>query len=466
MARLRSSPVTRAALVLTLLVLGVVASGARADTKANCGRPPTGWSKVNLPKFSGGASYGGVTVSTSSSSQSWLVDPDDASVMLATDGGEIVRSDNAGCSWTTVFTVTGAFVGVDADPAASSWALPYYVAGLLVSPNARPDAPMYALLTPEAGIGLAGQFSTEPPLLVAVSTDEGRSWSLTMPDVTASKSIPHCDYLSWAAVSPADPHLLDVVCVFGIVDEESNVQQGYTNSSYGAYRSSDNGKTWTQFNLPTNWYGSAYGGGMMVADPVHSMGIWALASQYDFNSGATSLVIDHTSDGVHWSISKPIFTVLNNSIDYYHGMDIRRGPVPGSTRILVWAPVEGVVESTDGGRRWHRVGKASSAGGILRSTSPALTDASYLADGEVLTVGVYGPNCQKGSHTVVTRYRDGRSPAVRIPDPPKAWGDVFGSLTGLQSAGTSTVSIFGSVSTGSVNGPCGPSFLARYTSPG
>ena len=442
----------RLMLVSALLLMSFVASGSYADSAGGCAHHSAGWSKVS-PKFDAGPTQNDVANVGPNSVVSWLEPPDDPDVMLATDGAEIVRSADGGCRWTTVFTVTGALAGVDADLAPSN-GMPYYVAHLVGPPVASGSGVVYALLVPGFGAVVAGALTTEPPLLVAASKDNGKTWALTMPNVGATQAVPHCQQLRWVAVSPRNPHLLEVICLPGAAD-------GVTNA-YGAYRTTDDGATWTSFTTPAGW--SYALGQMLAADPQDPLGLWALIAEYENNS--ERLLLSHSVDGQHWSTPTTVFDHLNYQIAYGNeGIEATAGAKTGSVRLLAWAPIAGAVESTDGGRHWAVVAKGPGAAAVLRGGATLITYALSLPNRDVVTVGAYGTTCRKGSRTVITRYRGARHQAERLPDVPKAWGGQLGGLSGMQVAENGAISVLGWASTGTADSPCGTSFLADYRGP-
>jgi len=242
------------------------------------------------------------------------VDPDSSTtIFIGTDRGEILRSNDAGGSWSSVHLEAGSFV----------------VSALAISPAPAPT--VYAVFTTTTPATFAG-----PMLLsrsrVLRSLDGGDTWE---PAMNGLRNLG----VQAIVVDPFDPFRV------------------YVGAIGGVFRSDDRGRTWSDVSEGLRDRNIQ----ALVADPAAPGTLFA---------GAAHMFIDQsgglfktTDGGVHWSeISE---SILRPDQSIVQVRALAAGGTPStlyaSVRRLAFAlgayyPEDLVLKSTDGGNTWSPAG--------------------------------------------------------------------------------------------------------------
>ena len=412
------------ALGALLLIFGAFGAPRPSVLAAACPGATTaanGWSRITAPTPAQGNKLIPIVAPAA-----------DGRILLTSDGSGIFRSGNRGCSWQRVATVSGLFSGADADVPEAVISLPYYVAMLAVPRAPAGPQRVYALLTPGVGLEAPGLFTTQPPVLLAVSKDGGRTWHLTIPDPTGA--IPHCANVLTAAVAPTNPDVVYVACTAGMLDSP----QLLDSNAHGTYRTGDGGRTWSVIHLPTYMAGTW----TLAGDPTSADGVFLLA---DAAVPAGVALFRSRDRGVHWAASlmtRPQDGPPSHRL-FYDGLDVLPQGAGRPARVLMWEQWHGVFESLNGGATWTRIIALPPP-----SANLSIVGAYYVPkSAEVIVLWSRGPNPSTGNYcqnkVTLVRYRTSKRLAAHLPDPPAGWGKlswVFGAAVG----GLGPVTIVGS----------------------
>ena len=449
---------TRLALAGAVAAVGLTVVPTFAAPTTSCSRPATGWFRLTPPPFFNQPVAPDAPVPgaqrLSNDIRAWTVLPGSGRVVLASDGAEIARSADGGCTWSSVFSVTGAFSGAAADPYGPSTSLPYYVTGLVTSPRFAQAQKVFAVLTPGAALDLGTLAASEPPALVAVSSDGGMSWRVTPPAPPTGSDVPHCAALQWSGVS-VDGSQLTVVCAPGIADEEVDNQTWDTNYDL-MFRTSDAGATWTKLHLPPSWWSAQQS---LAIDAHTPLGYWGLGSVA--TGRATQIVVYHSADGMKWNAVSTMIPDYKPTGYSAFGLTDRADP-PGSGRqLLFWSSVDGVMQSSDGGRHWRQSMPAPNAVAYLRGLAAPMSGASYLPGGDILLIGQMSTTegCDKGG-VELTRLRHPRWARSAMPSAPASWDGGLATILAFQStSGGPSTTVYALATT---KKDCATGFLTSY----
>jgi hypothetical protein len=263
--------------------------------------------------------------------------------LLTTDGSNIYRSADRGCSWATTFTLGSV-------PGASAFA-PYYITNV-AAPTA--DGPghsrvVYALAEPGILAGLAGSVTVETPTVVLRSQDAGVTWDPVTPRPSAeAPDHPRCSdgFGTRFGISPVDPNVLILSCLHGTYDAAAAYAAGRGGSTTFVLRSADGGASWKAFSVP----GTSTLPPTAVADPHDARGVWLLGSTASDPDRIFTTVWHSTDGGKTWGSARPL-PVAGWSLQDVHLVAVADGP---KTRVALSTPF-GVFETTPAARHWTTV---------------------------------------------------------------------------------------------------------------
>jgi hypothetical protein len=425
---------TRRAVVTGLLAFAGVGTGlapAGLASDACVLGPPPGWSAPTAPVFPGNA-VGSAAGSPTNIGTTMLAVPDAANVLLESDGSEIYRSANGGCSWTPAFDVTSGLGAAGVDPPDPNETLPWYVSRLVAPSYPSRSSTVYAVLEPNIYAAFASSTAVDLPFRVAVSLDAGVTWRLQPLPPPSARDWPRCNGLWGAAVASSDPRVLYVDCdVTGAVDGGAILATGGSraNSSY-VYRSADSGATWT-LTTPVGPLDPPLG---LAVDPTDAKQLWAYQTSPVHNSADWTMILWHSRDaGAHWSSQTVVIGhVPANGLSgapNAAGFDVVRPRGSRTTRLIAWLGAAGVFQSTNGGGSWKplvRVGSSCPCRGVSFVTTSAETGDVFVLRSQQLAA------CARASGAL-TLYVAGdlrRARAVPVP----RWGPIAAVLD-LQAVG-------------------------------
>lgn len=182
-----------------------------------------GWSTIALPPFPPheAAFPTGGGISPQRKALSYAVDPVDSDRLYAGNGAEVFRSDDGGCTWKTVFSLSS-------NPALVPPCGPYasYVESVAVGPTAASRDRVYAQV-----VTMSSSWEALWTCLFG-STDGGKSWSL-LTDVTSPEGASPALGVGQLLIAPSDPSNLYL----------TRRIEGLTNTD-SLFVSSDAGATW------------------------------------------------------------------------------------------------------------------------------------------------------------------------------------------------------------------------------
>jgi photosystem II stability/assembly factor-like uncharacterized protein len=352
-----------------------------------------GWSFIDLPQapgFAGAAGQGSIPGRFTD----FTTVAGEPNTLVVSDGGEIWRSGDAGCSWQPVYTV--------ASDLPASWEMaPYVVTKFAAAaPGPHGGDRVYALLIPGFTVEFAMALGVAAPALVLLSPDGGKTWKLQQPASASWPSQPRCNAVIDVSVSPADQQVIDLLCVGGGAEQLANSQLHGT--PYQAYRSTDGGLSWAQVTYP-----SLFGGAQFTADPYSRNVAWTVGEV-----GRYLTVYRSGDGGATWQshqMSKP-----DGDADW----ELSVAPTSGGRTAVVAASLPvAIYDSTDGsGMRWH-------LDGVDQHVKPLQVTGSFLPDGRDLLVTNLDFGCGR---TLVLHRTTLRGRSVFVPLPSQA-GQTWGS---------------------------------------
>jgi hypothetical protein len=374
-----------------LATSGVVATTATAGGCNGVRDVGHGWSLIAAPQapgFDGAAGQGRIPARYTD----FTTVPGEPNTLLVSDGSEIWRSADAGCSWQPAYTVP------TTDLPASWQTGPYVVTKLAAAdPGPRSGELVYAFLVPGFNIEFAMALGVALPTLVVRSTDGGKTWQLQQPGAAAAASQPRCLDVTDATVSPADQHVIDLLCVPG--GAEGIVVSEIDHASYLAYRSTDGGVSWTQVTYPVT-----FGGAQFTADPYSRDVAWTVGASGNY------LVVYRSSDGgVTWKSHQMSQPGVNTD------WELSVAPTSSGRTAVVAArlPIN-IYDSTDGsGVRWHR-------DGVDQQVKPLRVSGSFLPDRRDLLTTTTDSGCHRA---LVLHRTTLRGKSVFVPLPAQVGGD-------------------------------------------
>lgn len=431
------------------------ASGA----PALCSNPATGWGRAVAPSYftvpTTPSPASTVTDQYSNQTTAWTVLGGDKPVLLASDGSEIVRSVDGGCSWTVAFTVSGALTSAAYDLPDPVNTQPYYVVSLIAVPGVGNESRAYAVLGPGGGLGLSTFAGSAPPALIVASTDAGASWSITTLDVTAAAStLPHCVAFHWAGVAPTKPDVLYLYCQTGLADQLSN--EAVHNSSSGAvlYRTTDRGATWSQQLFPSDYVITS--SPAIAVDPRVPSRVWVVGNRA--KGIEEEAVADYSDDGGPWKTAGVVLPRVRMNLAPSFGIDAWASGK--SARLLVWSTTEGIRESRDNGQSWRTVAAPADGAGVAQRRVPLYAKVLYFENGDIAAVQRAGQDCATW-RTTLQRFSGDTGHASLLPSMPSGWGARLGGFEAAQTAGRRHPALFGMATVNGSSG-CGTAFLASY----
>lgn len=436
-----------------------------------------GWTKLATPPFTVGPTstnryryypfiYGGGAL--------YGLVPGNGQVLLATNGSQIMRSTNRGCTWNAVYTYQGGDLGQDppqVDQALqptgedSSAATGELVISAFAFPRYQSHQQrLYALIAPSwnvAGPALVAQLVMGVPATFITSSDDGQTWSSVTPSPSASApAIPDCappDSLDQAvrlAVAPSDPKVLYLACGGGAYGDAFIGQAANgARSDLRLYESTDGAVSWVQRTTPTT---EAQGVPMqgLAIDPQHPERLW-LATNESTTATATGQSWPsawYSSDsGRTWASravggkasydGDPAFAMSVAYCCGEFGVDV--SPTGDAS---VANATGGVLFSRDSGKHWSTYATGGGPAGTMIVHSVFAPNGDLYALRDIGVPPKYeGPAfCANGvtSYEQLVRVRNGRTAVIATPRP--AIGDFFGLQT-TGSAHATTILGFGQI---------------------
>jgi photosystem II stability/assembly factor-like uncharacterized protein len=294
-----NSMLTRAtiALLTVAIVVGPFAAAGYSAAQSCAGvSTEESWTTIAAPTFATGAA----TMTT------FAIDPRSPATILATNGAEIMRTSNGGCSWSRIFAV-------DLLPTLDR---PISSANSTIKQIVVPEAPqpagarsIYVLVEEKVGP------ASRPHLIV--STDAAKTWEVRdqgLPPVTGG--------VLMLAVAPSDPTVAYV-----------QVRQSPADGGDVIYGTADSGATWEQRSQP----GDAVALRMAV-DPVDPDELWFWGGE-----------VYHSLDGARTRERVVAIGVGVSMLDVFHA--------PGQpSRVIVYETETQTFNlSYDGGETWTRI---------------------------------------------------------------------------------------------------------------
>lgn len=463
----RSSVRRSLAAATVLVATGVTPAAIQAHAASACQYAASigrGWSQLAIPPFTVGPTstnkYRYYPFYLGGDAIYGLV-PGSGQVLLATNGSQIMRSTNRGCTWSPVYTYQGGDLGQDppqvdqalqptgTDSAGatgttviSAFAFPRYQAK---------QQRLYAAVAPSGNVGpsLAAQFVAGVPVTILTSTDDGQAWSAVTPAPSANApAIPGCEAPDQLAeslrlsVATSDPRVLYLACGGNAYGNAvmTRAADG-ASSDLRLYESTDGGASWVQRTTPTTEAEGVPLQGLAV-DPHHPERLWLATN--DSTTATASNVAHPTAwysadSGRTWSAKAtggkanlngdPKFA---ESIGYCcgeFGVDV----APSSASTVANA-TNGVSVSTDAGNHWSTYATGGGPAGTI------IVHSVFAPSGDLYGVRDLGlpPNyqgpvfCANGAMSYEQLVRvHGKKTSV-VPTPSRVIADFFG----LESTGT------------------------------
>lgn len=258
----------------------------------------------------------------------------DPNLLWATDGAQIARSDNAGCSWTIAYSVTQPVVGLP------------LLAGARITAIAAPSS---ANQSSFLYVGVTATVAGVPQPQIVRTTDRGRTWSGT---ASAGRSgLPIVGAVRDLTANAQVPQLAYALIDSGI----GGVSQP------AVYATNDGGGTWAQrtgSNATTNETS-------LRAHPLQTSTVYGVAEQrldISTDGGATFTTIDSLpvavsgydiasgSGGVRIAAALRDSNAVAISSDDAHTWSAWRAP--GRLTSVAAAPLQDLAVGTDGRSTW------------------------------------------------------------------------------------------------------------------
>lgn len=390
-----------AVVATTLIAAGSVVTTAGAGTGcASAKNLGHGWTLIDPPSglgIDGVAGEGGNPARYTD----FTTVAGEPGTLLVSDGSDIWRSGDAGCSWQSVYSVA---TDLPAAWETTPYALTQFAAA---DPGAHGGERVYAVLTPGFYSVFALSLGAAPPILVLLSTDGGKNWTLQQPPATPDVAhYPRCLTVSSASVSPADQQVIDLLCVGGAADQV--VESAQHQSPYQGFRSTNGGATWQQMDYPIS-----FGPSTLAADPYSPNVVWAVGESQDPGSTSQYLTVYRSADGgATWTAHRMSKAGVGPS------WALTVAPTSsGRTSVFATTLPVAMYESTDGvGARWR-------ADPIDKHVTPLLATGSFAADQHDLLSASTFVGCQL-TLTLHRVTRRGASQFVRLPSQvERAWAN-------------------------------------------
>jgi hypothetical protein len=227
----------------------------------------------------------------------------DPNLIWATDGGQVARTDDAGCTWTIAYSVPSAPGGL---PLGGS-----HITALAAPSSANQSSFLYLAVTSSVG-GV-------PQPQIVTTTDRGKTWSTT--SAAGRSGLPVVGTVEDLSANPQVPQIAYALVDLGV----GGVSQP------AVYATSDGGATWTRRTGNT---ATAEAAGLR-AHPLQTSTLFGLAGQR----------LDESSDG------GTTFQSVGSLPGSIAGFDI--APGAGGARIAAaLANVAAVALSRDDGKSW------------------------------------------------------------------------------------------------------------------
>jgi len=366
------------ALGLTLPAVGIAAVPTAATAACGHGGALTeagnGWLMMR-PTFS----------NPSALVKAYASPPYDPNLIWATDGQQIVRTEDAGCNWTIVYTAT--------DPHDNLPQLP-------TLPQPLPSAPalsgvqITALTAPSSAnqsaylyVGVTSTLAGVPQPEIVTTSNRGKTWTATMGD--AKGGLPLVGTVNEITANANVPQIAYALVDTGVSGEPRPAMFGTT----------DGGVTWTRRTQDTD---TAPATGLH-AHPLLTSNIYGLSGQHlEVSSDGSSTwaavgslsaavtAVDISSASGKARIAAPLRDSAGVAVTHDDGRSWSTVPAPARLVSVAGAPLQEMFAGTDGKRLWFLTGASHiSPVGPTGSSPVSLTVSAPTAVGFAVT-GVRG----------------------------------------------------------------------------
>jgi hypothetical protein len=456
-------------------VTGTVAHGAACQYAASLGH---GWSVLATPPFTAGPTAVNRFIHypyTMGNGALFSALPGNAQTLVSTNGTQIMRTTNGGCTWRAVYTFAQGDLGPDpsaaqgADAGSEGYEGAYEIQAFAAPRYAGTGHTMYAVAAVSGSVPalVASQFTVSPPVVMLKSTDDGASWQqLNSLPTAAAVAVPRCftpaDPFNGplrVTMAPSNPEIVYLACGTNGYTVDGAMKVATGTGDLSLYESTDGGVSWVQRTTPTT---EAYGVPLqgLAVDPRHPERAW-LATNWSYVSGGskaqTPSLWRSADSGQHWTKSATGRSVTEAADTKYpqptsvaltgeFGVDM--GP---SGDVTLARGESGVLRANGGGPGWQTLARSPARGTVVAHSVFAASGDLYVVRDYGVPAGYAGPTyCTNTtcSWEQLFRVRGAKTTAIAPP------GHLISDFYGLQSSGnTKVTTIYGyamlkSVSTG------------------
>jgi hypothetical protein len=418
-----------------------------------------GWTQLATPPFTVGRQ------ASDGSLRDWenvvaAVLPGTGRNILATNGTQILKSTNAGCSWQEVFVLAGGYLGHHPPVPGPNLFSVADIQQFVVPKDADKFRTVYALIHPGSA-AYSSNVVANPPVLVLKSTDDGSSWQ----QVTPGAALGLCgnpgavqtsyDPAVVAAVAPSNVQVLYMAC------RDWSYPNNYASTAKAAagaggpysqlafFRSTDGGASWQRQGSAT-FATTLFPVQALSVDPTDPSKVWLATDDSDKPGAALHVAAGvpalwYSADaGLHWAKQLTGIALLSHVPNVpdtkWSGSLLGDFSVDMGTRgqLVVAQGSSGVFTSTDGGVDFKTSGSVKDS--IAIHAAYGAKDDLYVVRAFGLPVGYGGFYCSQVGHSSVGLYRvrDGKISALAMPS-----GRWFQDWYGMQTAGTTRTTIYG-----------------------
>jgi hypothetical protein len=444
-------------------VTGTVAHGAACQYAAGLGH---GWSVLASPPFTAGPTStnrfknypffmgnGAIFAAVQGNGQT----------LLATNGTQIMKTTNGGCTWQTTYTFEQGNLGQDPPALApvsgtedtSGFTGVYEIQAFAAPRYGGSTHKVYAVIA-SAGIGttlVTGEVATAPVTLL-VSSNDGSSWQQVSasPSITAP-AIPRCyppvdpynGPLEMVA-APSNPNTVYLVCGTNGYVGDSSLKRPTGSTDLDLYESTDGGASWVARTVPTSFaFGVPLRG--LAVDPKNPAHVW-LATNYSTTSSTPNVptpTLWYSPDaGQHWSKSATGGAVYGRGDPRYPESVALTGEFGVDTSkagaVTLARGVSGVLRSADNGAHWQTLAPTSQPGVVAAHSVFGPNGDLFVVRDFGVPATYPGPTyCSNTACSWEQLFRVRGSKTTAIPTP----GHLISDFYGLQTAGTIKVTVYG-----------------------
>jgi hypothetical protein len=444
-------------------VTGTVAQGAVCQYTSSLGH---GWSVLAPPPFTAGPT------STNryqyypffmGNGAIYAAVPGSGQTLLATNGTQIMKTTNGGCTWQATYTFAQgdlgqdpsalAGSGVDTNPVTGA----YEIQGFATSRYPGSAHTAYAVLAVANSLpaALATENTVSPPVVILQSTNDGSSWQQVNPSPSAAApAVPRCYAPGDPAygplrlvAAPSNPNTVYLLCGTNghTIDYAATLATGPSDLSL--YESADGGVSWVQRTVPT-YQANGVPLQALAVDPGNDGRVWLATNLSSVPGSTANLQIPtlwfSSDSGQHWTAKATGGTVFvrgdpknpqSVSLTGEFGVDLSK-----TSHVALARGANGVLRTTDRGVHWQTVATTSASGVVAAHSIYVPNGDLYVVRDFGVPPGYAGPTyCTNTSCSWEQMFRIRGSKTTAIPSPGRAISDFYG----LQSAGGSNAAIYG-----------------------